>query len=79
MEIYFGGVKTNNQKTYDYVFGAKICVNIFLQSKNEQPKNLRLYFSGKNICKYILPIKTNIARPYKGSEKNVQKSVEIVS
>ena len=51
MQIDGGEIKTNNRKTYDYVFGAKIYVNIFWRSKNEQPKNLRLYFWRENICK----------------------------
>jgi len=66
MQIDAAGVKTNNRKTYDYIFGEKNYANRCRQNKNEQTKNLRLYFSGKSLCKYILPIKTNIGRPYNG-------------
>jgi len=69
MQISLAGIKTNILKLLRL---AKIYANRWWRDKNEQPKNLRLCFWRKNICKYILPIKTNIARPYKGAEKTAE-------
>jgi len=53
MQIYFCEIKTNNRKTYDYIFGAKIYANRCCQNKNEHPRLFRpaktLKIDGDNI------------------------------